>query len=231
MKYRILIVEDEEDILELIRYSLEKEGYLVTVAMSGEDAVRLVRVNNFDLILLDLMLPQMDGLEVCKILKRDSKTENVPIMMLTAKSSETDIVTGLELGADDYLTKPFSPKVLIARMRTVLRRQNTEIVQNDSEVIRFGKIQIHPGRHEVTVDGGRIDLTFTEFKILQMLARRPGWVFSRQQIVDSVCGDDNTVTERAVDVHILGLRRKMGDMGKHIETVRGVGYKFAEDYR
>jgi two-component system alkaline phosphatase synthesis response regulator PhoP len=231
MKYRILIVEDEEDILELIRYSLEKEGYLVTVAMSGEDAVRLVRVNNFDLILLDLMLPQMDGLEVCKILKRDSKTENIPIMMLTAKSSETDIVTGLELGADDYMTKPFSPKVLIARMRTVLRRQNTEVTQNDSEVIRLGKIQIHPGRHEVLVDGGRIDLTFTEFKILQMLARRPGWVFSRQQIVDTVCGDDNMVTERAVDVHILGLRRKMGDMGKHIETVRGVGYKFAEDYR
>jgi two-component system alkaline phosphatase synthesis response regulator PhoP len=231
MKYRILIVEDEDDILELIRYSLEKEGYLVTVAMSGEDAVRLVRVNNFDLILLDLMLPQMDGLEVCKILKRDSKTENIPIMMLTAKSSESDIVTGLELGADDYLTKPFSPKVLIARMRTVLRRQNTEVTQNDSEVIRLGKIQIHPGRHEVLVDGGRIDLTFTEFKILQMLARRPGWVFSRQQIVDSVCGDDNMVTERAVDVHILGLRRKMGDMGKHIETVRGVGYKFTEDYR
>jgi two-component system phosphate regulon response regulator PhoB len=152
-------------------------------------------------------------------------------MMLTAKSSESDIVTGLELGADDYLTKPFSPKVLIARMRTVLRRQNTEVTQNDSEVIRLGKIQIHPGRHEVLVDGGRIDLTFTEFKILQMLARRPGWVFSRQQIVDSVCGDDNMVTERAVDVHILGLRRKMGDMGKHIETVRGVGYKFTEDYR
>ncbi len=231
MKYRILVVEDEEDILELIRYSLEKEGYLVTVAMCGEDAIRLIRVNNFDMILLDLMLPQMDGLEVCKILKRDSKTENVPIMMLTAKSSETDIVTGLELGADDYMTKPFSPKVLIARMRTVLRRQHTETSQGESDVIRLGNIQIHPGRHEIMVDGSRIDLTFTEFKILQMLARRPGWVFSRQQIVDSVCGDDNMVTERAVDVHILGLRRKMGDMGKFVETVRGVGYKFSGEYK
>jgi two-component system phosphate regulon response regulator PhoB len=231
MKHRILVVEDEEDILELIRYTLEKEGYLVTVAMSGEDAVRLARVNNFDIILLDLMLPQIDGLEVCKLFKRDSKTENIPIMMLTAKSSESDIITGLELGADDYMTKPFSPKVLVARIRTVLRRHVSEASQNDSDVIKLNKIRIHPGRHEILIDGVRIDLTYTEFKILQMLARRPGWVFSRQQIVDSVCGDDNTVTERAVDVHILGLRRKMGDMGKYIETVRGVGYKFAEENR
>lgn len=228
-KERILVVEDDEDILELVQYNLSKEGYGVDVVTRGEEALERARSKSPDLVLLDLMLPGIDGLEVCRILKADAATAQVPVLMLTAKGEESDVITGLELGADDYMTKPFSPKVLIARVRAVLRRHRTPLGPlNDGDVVRVHELVIHPGRHEVTANGQPIELTFTEFRILQTLAQRPGWVFTRYQIVDAVRGDDYPVTDRSVDVHIAGLRRKLGPYGKYIETVRGVGYRFKE---
>jgi two-component system alkaline phosphatase synthesis response regulator PhoP len=224
----VLAIEDDKDILELITYNLEREGYEVTGVMSGEDGVDAAVSDKPDLVLLDLMLPGMDGLEVCRKLKADPDTAHIPVIMVTAKGEESDIVTGLELGADDYVTKPFSPKVLIARMRAVKRRRARAPVAAD-EVIRVDDIVIHPGRHEVTVGDERIDLTFTEFRILHILARRPGWVFTRHQIVDAIHGEHYPVTDRAVDVQIVGLRRKMSDAGEYIETVRGVGYRFRDN--
>lgn len=226
-KENILVVEDEEDLLELVRYNLAKEGYIVLGVTTGEDALRIARTRPFDMAILDLMLPGVDGLEVCKTLKNNPKTQQMPIIMLTAKGEEADIVTGLELGADDYVTKPFSPRVLLARMKAVFRRRN-ETPQEDDKPVHIHDMVIHPGRHEVVIDGKRVDLTFTEFKVIHFLARRPGWVFTRYQIVDSVHGEDYAVTERSVDVQIVGLRKKLGDAGKYIETVRGVGYRFKE---
>jgi two-component system phosphate regulon response regulator PhoB len=223
----VLAVEDDKDILELITYNLEREGYEVTGVASGEDGVDAARSEKPDLVLLDLMLPGIDGLEVCRKLKADPDTAHLPVIMVTAKGEESDIVTGLELGADDYVTKPFSPKVLIARMRAVQRRRGrAEVTEED--VLKIDEIVIHPGRHEVTVEGERVDLTFTEFRILHILARRPGWVFTRHQIVDAIHGEHYPVTDRAVDVQIVGLRRKLGSAGEYIETVRGVGYRFRD---
>ncbi len=224
---RILVVDDEEDILELIRYNLEREGYRLTCETSGEEALRSARSQIPELILLDLMLPGVDGLEVCRLLKKDPKTEHIPIIMVTAKGEEADIVTGLELGADDYVTKPFSPKVLTARVRTVLRRKSAEPVTEDS-TITIHDLVINPGRHEVLAAGKSVELTFTEFRILHFLARRSGWVFTRAQIVDAARGDDVIVTDRSVDVHVVSLRRKLRTCGKYVETVRGVGYRFKE---
>jgi two-component system phosphate regulon response regulator PhoB len=223
----VLAVEDDRDILELITFNLERDGYEVTGVSTGEDGVDAARSDSPDLILLDLMLPGIDGLEVCRRLKADPDTAHVPVIMVTAKGEESDIVTGLELGADDYVTKPFSPKVLVARIRAVQRRREKAKVKED-DVLRIDDVVIHPGRHEVTVNEQRLDLTFTEFRILHILARRPGWVFTRRQIVDAVHGGSYPVTERAVDVQIVGLRRKLGDSGDRIETVRGVGYRFKE---
>ena len=223
----ILIVEDDEDILELVRYNLAKEGYEVAAVRSGEEAMRSVDSAKPDLIVLDLMLPGLDGLEVCKLIKNDEKARDIFIVMLTAKGEEADIVTGLELGADDYITKPFSPRVLIARVKAVLRRKAGES-SDDSSIIQIGNLVIHPGRNEVILDKEMIDLTFTEFRILHFLARRPGWVFTRDQIVDAVRGEDYAVTTRSVDVHIVGLRKKLGPAREFIETVRGVGYRFRE---
>jgi two-component system, OmpR family, alkaline phosphatase synthesis response regulator PhoP len=224
---QILVVEDEEDILELIEFNLKKEGYQVATATSGEKAIDLARRNPPQLILLDIMLPGMDGLEVCKLLKHDPATMQVPIVMLTAKGEESDIITGLEIGADDYMTKPFSPRVLVARVRNLLRRKKQEVT-DPTATIKRDDLTIHPGRHEVIIKGKQIELTFTEFKVLQVLAARPGWVFTRQQIVDAVRGEDYAVTDRSVDVQIVGLRRKLGNYGTYIETVRGVGYRFRE---
>ncbi len=223
----ILVVEDEEDILELVRFNLRREGYDVAGLTSGEEALGTVRATRPDLVLLDLMLPGMDGLEVCRRLRADPETAALPIVMLTAKGEEADIVTGLELGADDYVTKPFSPRVLTARVRTVLRRRDRPAPQDD-EALRVHGIAIHPGRREVTVAGRRIELTFTEFNILHVLARRPGWVYTRGQIMDAVRGEDYHVTERSVDVQMVSLRKKLGAAGKHLQTVRGVGYRLAE---
>jgi two-component system, OmpR family, alkaline phosphatase synthesis response regulator PhoP len=226
-KEHILVVDDEEDILELVRYNLVKEGYRVTTVASGEEALKSARSAQSDIILLDLMLPGVDGLEVCRLLKHDPKTQHIPIIMLSAKGEEADIVTGLELGAADYITKPFSPRVLVARLRAVLRRRAAETV-SESAPLTIHELVIHPGRHEVLVRNQPADLTVTEFRLLHMLARRPGWVFTRTQIVNGVHGDDYPVSDRSVDVQVVGLRKKLGVCGDYIETVRGVGYRFKE---
>ena len=225
LKEKILVVDDEEDILELLKYNLSREGYQVFCTTSGEKTLSLVKTETPDLIVLDLMLPGMDGLEVARQLKDNPHTKNVPIVMLTAKGEEADIVTGLELGADDYVTKPFSPRILLARVRAVLRRKGQES-QDKTAVIQTHNLVIHPGRREVRVNDDPVQLTFTEFGILHYLARRPGWVFTRSQIVDEVRGEDYYVTDRSVDVQIVGLRKKLGPAGEYIETVRGVGYRF-----
>jgi len=224
---RILIIEDEEDIQELLQYNLSKEGLRSIGALSGEDGLKKAKKEPVDLIILDLMLPGMDGLDVCRSLKKDEKTRNIPIVMLTAKGEETDVVAGLELGADDYMVKPFSPKILIARIKTVLRRKSAEIV-DESIPLHIHDLAIHPGRREVLWRNRPIDLTNMEFQVLHFLASKPGWVFSRYQIVEGVRGDNYPVTDRAVDVMIVGLRKKLGDAGALIETVRGAGYKFRE---
>lgn len=223
----ILVVDDEEDILSLVEYNLLKEGYKATCVAAGEEAIKLAASLKPNLIILDLMLPGVDGLEVCRTLKRDPKTSDIPIVMLTAKGEESDVVKGLEMGADDYITKPFSPKILLARMKVVLRRKESEPV-DDATILKIEDLEIHPGRHEVCAAGEPVVLTLTEFRILHFLARRPGWVFTRNQIIDAVHGDDYPVTERSVDVQVVGLRKKLGDSGKFIETVRGVGYRFRD---
>jgi len=224
---KILIVEDEEDVVELVRYNLVKEGFKCEFAYNGRKGLEMARSVSPDLVLLDLMLPEIDGLEVCKKLKSSRQTADIPIIMVTAKSDEADIVTGLELGADDYITKPFSPKVLVARVRAVMRRKSTQTAEETS-VIRIHDIQIDLGRHKVHVKDKEIELTSTEFGLLHFLASRPGWVFTRYQIVDGVHGSDYPVTDRSVDVQIVGLRKKLGAAGKYIETVRGIGYRFKE---
>ncbi len=223
----ILVVEDEDDIRELLRYNLAKEGYRVTCVASGEEALKAANTNLPHLVLLDLMLPGLDGLEVCRLLKQDSRTQNLPIVMLTAKGEEVDIVTGLELGADDYITKPFSPRVLLARLRTVLRRRRTA-PPSESAPLRIHELVIDPGRYAVMVQGQPLDLTVTEFRLLHLLARRPGWVFTRTQIVNGVHGEDYPVSDRSVDVQVVNLRKKLGPCGKYLETVRGIGYRFKE---
>ena len=226
-KEKILVVDDEEDILELVRYNLSREGYQVTGTLTGEDALRKVRSGSYDLIVLDLMLPGIDGLSFTRTLKNDSRLRSIPIIMLTAKGEESDIVTGLELGADDYMTKPFSPKVMIARVRAALRRHKEE-PQDEMALVKIHDLEINPGRRSVLAKGDAVDLTYTEFQLLLLLARRPGWVFTRSQIVDLIRGSDYPVTDRSVDVQIVGLRKKLGSHGKYIETVRGVGYRFRE---
>ena len=223
---RILVVDDEEDLLELVRYNLAKEGWQVECVGTGEDALKAARRLPPDLIVLDLMLPAVDGLEVCRRLKADAKTRDVPIVMLTAKGEDADVVVGLERGADDYIAKPFSPKVLSARVRALLRRNESRRQTELETTIDVHELSIHPGRHEVKLAGEPVELTYTEFALLQFLARRPGWAFTRTQIVDAVKGEDYPVTERSVDVQVAGLRKKLGAHGSYIETVRGVGYRF-----
>lgn len=227
-KEKILVVDDEEDILELVRYNLVREGYAVDCAASGEEALKAAETNPADLIVLDLMLPGIDGLEVARRLKQNPGTKDTPIVMLTAKGEEADVVSGLELGADDYVTKPFSPRILIARMKAVIRRRSG-IAEVESDILNVRELSIHTGRRQVTVNGRPLNLTYTEFQVLFFLARRPGWVFTRSQIVDAVRGDDYPVTDRSVDVQIVGLRKKLGPLGHYIETVRGVGYRFKEN--
>lgn len=227
MNKKILAIDDEEDLLELLRYNLTRDGYQVVTSESGEDAVNKAFSSDFDLILLDLMLPGIDGLEVAKTLKGDIRTSKIPIIMLTAKGEEADIVTGLELGADDYITKPFSPRILSARVKAVLRRRESEN-EDDKTAIRVHELMINPGKYEVTAGGQTVELTFTEFHVLKYLAENPGWVFTRTQIVDAVRGNGYAVTDRSVDVQIVGLRKKLGRFGSYIETVRGVGYRFTE---
>ena len=225
----ILVVEDDLDIRELISFNLANEGHQVFEANDGEVGIDKARNNNPDLILLDLMLPGIQGLDVCRIIKSDQETKEIPIIMVTALGQEEDIVKGLETGADDYITKPFSIKVLIARVNAVLKR-SIEVGEDKSKDILINGINIKTRSREVRVNKHLInDLTFSEFQILYLLAGHPGWVFTRYQIIDKIRGDNYPVTDRSVDFQIVGLRKKLGDAGKLIKTVRGVGYRFTPD--
>jgi two-component system, OmpR family, alkaline phosphatase synthesis response regulator PhoP len=226
----VLVVEDEQDIRELVSYHLLKEGYRVAGAASAEEALPMIESQPPDLVLLDLMLPGMDGLTLCRQLRADPKTAGTLIVILSAKGEEADVVAGLNLGANDYVAKPFSPRVLMARVRAVLRRTASPPPGEEEaeETVCIHNIVIHVGRHEVLVDGEPVEVSATEFRILHLLARRPGWVFTRQQILDGIHGTNYAITDRAVDVQIVGLRRRLGKAGKHIETVRGVGYRLKE---
>ncbi len=226
----ILLVEDEHDIQELLKFHIEREHFTLEAVDTGEDALRFLKSHGVALILLDLMLPGMDGLAVCRQLKAQPETRDIPIIMLTAKDSEADIVAGLEMGAADYVCKPFSPRVLIARIHVILRRPGpaTAALETDGPVIKIGPLTVDPGRHKVEIKGKEIQLTYTEFRILRLLAESPGRAFSRQQIVDQVRGESYSVTERIVDVQMVSLRKKLGNLGDWIETVRGIGYRFKE---
>ncbi len=225
----VLIVEDEQDLQDLLRYNLGREGYRVRTAATGEDALQQIRTQAPDLVLLDLMLPGIDGLEVCRMLKSRPPTNAIPVIMLTAKGEEADVVAGLELGADDYIAKPFSPRVLSARVKAVLRRHSDdESTRSPDGVIRIRSMTIDPTRHEVRVGAEVIDMTATEFRLLSLMASKPGRVFTREQIIESIHDGYAAVTDRSVDVQVVALRRKLGPMGKDIQTVRGVGYRFKE---
>lgn len=226
-----MIVEDEADIQQLVSYNLIRAGFHVTCADSGEEALECLRHENIDCMLLDLMLPGLSGLEVCTEVKKGRAREHshIPIIMLTAKGEEEDVIVGLECGADDYLTKPFSPKVLIARIKAVLRRTVAKAEKKSEDkaaTIVVDELVINKGKHEVLLNDQEVQLTATEFGILALLAGKAGWVFTRQQIIDAVRGYDFLITPRAIDVQIFGLRKKLGESGKKIETVRGIGYRF-----
>jgi two-component system phosphate regulon response regulator PhoB len=224
----ILIVDDEEDIIELIKYNLKSEGYTILTAMTGEEAIKIAKNSQPDLLVLDLMLPGIDGLEVTRQLKKEAKTMDIPIVMVTAKGEESDIVTGLELGANDYISKPFSPRELTARIRAILRRRQKTTPGDPPRIRQEGDMMIDRARHIVTIEGQMADLTLSEFDLLSFLADKKGWVFTRGQIVDAIRGENYAVTERSVDVIIVGLRKKLKQYAAHIETVRGVGYRFKE---
>ncbi|OQX19641.1 MAG: DNA-binding response regulator [Desulfobulbaceae bacterium A2] len=227
----ILVVEDDEDIQQLVSYTLLKAGFQPVCADSAEQAQTLLDKESYACMLLDLMLPGMSGLELSRALRAQDKYRQLPIVMLTAKGEENDVVQGLDSGADDYLPKPFSPRVLVARLRAVLRRRQRQQEENSEEAalsLVCGDIAIHLGRHEVSLAGQPLQLTTTEFGILALLTKRPGWVFTRQQIIDAVRGYDYTITPRAVDVQIFGLRKKLGQAGDAIETVRGIGYRLRQ---
>jgi len=226
-KGRILVIDDEKDLIELVRYNLEKEGFLVRGAHDGESGLSTAIKELPDLVVVDLMLPGVDGLDVCRALRFDKRTARIPIIMLTAKSAESDRILGLELGADDYVTKPFSPRELVARIKAVLRR--TSVPQAPSEVIRCGSLIIDLAKRAISCAGEAIVLTATEFKLVQFLAAHPGRVFSRAELIDGVLGRDVAVEDRTIDVHITGLRKKLGGCGDWIETVRGFGYRFRDE--
>ncbi len=219
----ILAIDDEEDILEVLRFAISKEGYQIECATSGREGLEIARRVHPSLIILDLMLPDVDGLDVCRQLKKEASTNAIPVIMLSAKGAEGDVVTGLEMGADDYVCKPFSPRILLARIKTVLRRPSGD---KEDTLVKYQGFVIDPHRYKVSVGGGVLDLTNTEFKILYFLAKQPDLVFTRHQIVNAVHGEDYPVTDRSIDVQIVSLRKKLGPMGDLIDTVRGVGYRF-----
>lgn len=230
-KVNVLVVEDEADIQQLVSYNLIRAGFHVTCADSGEEALERLRAEDIDCVLLDLMLPGMSGLDVCSAMRKAEVRagQTIPIIMLTAKGEEEDIVAGFDCGADDYITKPFSPKVLIARIKAVVKRaaaERSEREETRRSVIVVDGLEIDKGRHEVTLNGDEVQLTTTEFSILALLAGKPGWVFTRQQIIDVVRGYDFLITPRAIDVQIFGLRKKLCAYGQMIETVRGIGYRY-----
>ncbi len=225
-KEKIFVVEDEKNIRELIIYNLEREGYDVKSTDSGQEAIERIKREMPNLVILDLMLPEMDGFEVCKVLKNDHSTRLIPIVMLTAKSEETDVIVGLQLGADDYMTKPFSPKILVARIKAILRRHAK--VQNAADVRKIESLVIDTARHKITCHDKLLELTMIEFGILEFLSRYPGRAFNRDQIMDGAWKEGKFVVDRAVDVHIRSIRKKLGKAADLIETVRGIGYRFKE---
>jgi two-component system phosphate regulon response regulator PhoB len=223
---KVLVVEDERSLTEVLQYNLEKEGYEVITASDGREGLRKAQTVLPDLVLLDLMLPQMSGLDVCKELRASSRTARIPILMLTAKAEETDQIVGFAVGADDYVTKPFSVKVLLQRIKVLLRRGAA--AEPTPEVLQVGPLKLDKRGHRVTLKNEPVLLTPTEFRLLETLMRQPGRAFSRQDLMESAIGDGAIVLERTIDVHIKSLRRKLGTMGDYIETVRGVGYRFQE---
>jgi two-component system phosphate regulon response regulator PhoB len=226
MGQRILVVDDEPDLLELVRVNLTQAGYEVETAEHGGEALEQVRRRHPELVVLDLMLPDVSGTEVCRRLRSDPDTEGIPIIMLTARADEVDRVVGLELGADDYVTKPFSPRELTLRVAAVLRRQGRAPAAKNS--LAHGAVRLDPDRHRCFVDGEEVDLTAKEFSLLQGLMQRPGRVLTREQLLDEVWGSDITVTTRTIDTHLKRLREKLGEASELIETVRGVGYRFSD---
>jgi two-component system alkaline phosphatase synthesis response regulator PhoP len=228
LKRKVLIVDDEADIVEFVQYNLRKEMYETVTAPDGPRAIQAARQHRPDLILLDLMLPGVDGLEVCRVLKSGRETDRIPIIMLTAKGEEADIVTGLEIGADDYVAKPFSMRLLLARIKAVLRRAGVVEVAKPASLIKLQGVEIDDERHQVLLGGERVPLTLTEYKLLRFLAAHPGRVFTRTQILNNIQDEHVIVIDRAIDVHVAALRKKLGDAGKLIETVRGVGYRFKD---
>ncbi|MGL4853776.1 MAG: response regulator transcription factor [Lentisphaeria bacterium] len=225
-KPRVLVVDDEEDLRELLSYNLKKDGYDVITANDGESCLKVLETQNVDLILLDLMMPKINGLEACKIIRSRTEIANTPIIMLTARGEESDVIVGLELGADDYIAKPFSPRVVLARIKAVLRRSQSEETNANNDELQQGPIRLDFLTREIFVNGEMIKTTFTEFEVLAFLMKNPGWVKSRTQIIRQVHGEDYPVTDRAIDVQIVGLRRKLKDAGWMIETIRGIGYRF-----
>ncbi len=223
----ILVIDDEKDLIELVSYSLKKEGFLVKGVLDGESGLTAAVRDLPDIILVDLMLPGIDGLEVCKRLRSETRTAHIPIIMLTAKSAESDRIVGLELGADDYITKPFGPRELLARIKAVLRRTSAQSAPVSSKVIQYGELTIDVGRCEVSCEKKGIALTATEFRLLHFLASNPGRVFSRSDLIEAALREVSVVN-RTIDVHITGLRKKLGNCGEWIETVRGFGYRFKE---
>jgi two-component system phosphate regulon response regulator PhoB len=226
-KRLVLIIDDEQDLIELVRYNLEKEGFNILGAADGESGFSMALAQRPDVIVIDLMLPGIDGLEVCRMLRAESGTSSIPIIILTAKASEADRIVGLELGADDYMTKPFSPRELVARIKALLRR-SAGFHPRPPAILRHGNLSIDPASHEVRCGNKTVDLTATEYRLLQFLASHPGFVYSRSSIIDGALGRDITVLERTIDVHVMSLRKKLGKCGGWIETIRGFGYKFRE---
>jgi DNA-binding response OmpR family regulator len=226
VRARILVVDDEPEAVELVEFNLKKAGFNVITAADGSQALKKARSAQPDLIVLDLMMPEIDGLEVCKILRRDPATARIPIIMLTAKAAEVDRIVGLELGADDYVTKPFSPRELVLRVNKVLQRGQPD--QAEPDTLRFGHLLIDTPRHLVQWRGRSVELTSTEFKLLALLAQRHGRVQSRDQLLRDVWEYNAAVDTRTVDTHMRRLREKLGPGAKHLDTVRGVGYRFVE---
>ena len=222
----IVIVDDEIDILEILKINIERNNYKAYCFQDGESAISHILKNLPDLIILDLMLPGIDGFDICRLLKNKDLTKNIPILILSAKGEESDIIKGLELGADDYVTKPFSAKVLSARVNTLLRRSLVNKEEAKDKSITFEELSIHPGKRNVKISNKTVDLTYTEFQILFLLASHPNWVYTRNQIIDEIRGDDYPVTDRSIDFQIVGLRKKLQSASRFIKTVRGVGYRF-----
>ncbi|MEO0452893.1 MAG: response regulator transcription factor [Verrucomicrobiota bacterium] len=227
MSKKILLIDDEPDVLDLVEVNLKSSGFKVLSAQDGEEGIRKARTDQPGVIVLDLMLPRMSGLEVCKILKKDPATMGIPVIMLTAKSDEVDRIVGLELGADDYVTKPFSPRELVLRIKSVLRRASTEPVKQ--ERMQLGNLMLDLARHEVVVDGKTVNLTATEFRLLSVLMERRGRVQSRDRLLNDVWGYESVIDTRTVDTHVRRLREKLGSLSEYVETIRGVGYRMSEE--